>query len=42
MAATLPLLHQLEVQAQDMTIGPAGRLLAIAQTDGQVTLWGVP
>jgi WD40 repeat protein len=34
-------LHRLSVGVQDMAIGPAGRLLAIAQTDGQVTLWGV-
>jgi WD40 repeat protein len=35
-------LHRLSVGVQDMAIGPAGRLLASAQTDGQVTLWGVP
>jgi WD40 repeat protein len=35
-------LHRLSVGVQDIAIGPAGRLLAVAQTDGQVTLWGVP
>jgi hypothetical protein len=35
-------LHELPVAARDMAIGPGGRLLAVAQTDGRVTLWGVP
>jgi WD40 repeat protein len=35
-------LHDLPVAARDMAIGPGGRLLVVAQTDGRVTLWGVP